>query len=173
MTIKFERTRVHLISDVFAAVVTLCYSLVTLRFFNTIRESSVPKYQFVTNLCALCSVHVPKLGYCRQFSSNCQPCIVQFCGWFQPPPQALPFSHGWGERETRVTGDESQGTMGRVQTARSAWRSPVVSFPPSFARTSKRDVWVRGRVGSIISFQDRVKCTNYIFTQGRGGKGRS
>ena len=28
----------------------------------------------------------------------------------------------------RVTGDEPQGTMGRVQ-------SPVVSFPPSFART--------------------------------------
>ena len=28
----------------------------------------------------------------------------------------------------RVTGDEPQGTMGRVQT-------PVVSFPPSFART--------------------------------------
>ena len=42
----------------------------------------------------------------------------------QPPPQALRFSHGRGERETRVTGDEPQGTMGRV------------SFPPSFARTS-------------------------------------
>ena len=41
----------------------------------------------------------------------------------QPPPQALCFSHGRGERETRVTGDEPQGTMGRV------------SFPPSFART--------------------------------------
>ena len=34
----------------------------------------------------------------------------------QPPPQALRFSHGRGERETRVTGDEPQGTMGRVQT---------------------------------------------------------
>ena len=34
-----------------------------------------------------------------------------------PPPQALRFSHGRGERETRVTGDEPQGTMGRVQTA--------------------------------------------------------
>ena len=30
-----------------------------------------------------------------------------------------------------MTGDEPQGTMGRVQTA----VSPVVSFPPSFART--------------------------------------
>ena len=49
----------------------------------------------------------------------------------QPPPQALRFSHGRGERETRVTGDQPQGTMGTVQ--------------PSFARTSKRDVWVRGR----------------------------
>ena len=35
----------------------------------------------------------------------------------QPPPQALRFSHHRGERETRVTGDEPQGTMGRVQTA--------------------------------------------------------
>ena len=35
----------------------------------------------------------------------------------QPPPQALRFSHGRGERETRVTGEEPQGTMGRVQTA--------------------------------------------------------
>ena len=35
----------------------------------------------------------------------------------QPPPQALRFSHGRGEREKRVTGDEPQGSMGRVQTA--------------------------------------------------------
>ena len=35
----------------------------------------------------------------------------------QPPPdQALRFSHRRGEREMRVTGDEPQGTMGRVQT---------------------------------------------------------
>ena len=41
----------------------------------------------------------------------------------------------------RVTGDEPQGTMGRVQTAGEvtgeADVSPVVSFPPSFARTSR------------------------------------
>ena len=30
----------------------------------------------------------------------------------QPPPQALRFSHRRGERETRVTGDEPQATMG-------------------------------------------------------------
>ena len=33
----------------------------------------------------------------------------------QPPPQALRFSHGFtlrDERETRVTGDDAQGTMG-------------------------------------------------------------
>ena len=34
----------------------------------------------------------------------------------------------------RVTGDEPQGTMGRVQTAGEADVSPVVSFPPSIAR---------------------------------------
>ena len=32
----------------------------------------------------------------------------------QLPPQALRFSHRRGERETRVTGDEPQETMGRV-----------------------------------------------------------
>ena len=39
------------------------------------------------------------------------------------PPQALRFSYRRGERETRVTGDEPQGTMGRVL------------FLSSFART--------------------------------------
>ena len=34
----------------------------------------------------------------------------------------------------RVTGDEPQGTMGRVQTAGEADVPPVVSFPPSIAR---------------------------------------
>ena len=33
----------------------------------------------------------------------------------QPPPQALRFSHGRGAKQ--VTGDEPQGTMGRVETA--------------------------------------------------------
>jgi len=35
----------------------------------------------------------------------------------QRPPQALRFSHGRGERETRVTGDEPQRIMGRLQIA--------------------------------------------------------
>ena len=35
----------------------------------------------------------------------------------QPPPQALRFSHGRVEASAkRVTGDEPQGTMGRVQS---------------------------------------------------------
>ena len=53
-------------------------------------------------------------------------------GGIQPPPQALLFSHG--ERETRVTGDEPQGTLRRVYGGRRS-ALPVVSFPPSFART--------------------------------------
>ena len=47
---------------------------------------------------------------------------------YQPPPQALRFSHGRGERETRVTGDEPQGTMGRVQTAGEAPARSCVVF---------------------------------------------
>ena len=35
----------------------------------------------------------------------------------QPPPQALHFLRRRGGRETRLTGDAPQGTMGRVQTA--------------------------------------------------------
>ena len=61
-----------------------------------------------------------------------KPLLVRFfLMWvlFQPPPQALLFSHGRGERETRVTGDEPQGTMERVQTAGEApARSCVVFF---------------------------------------------
>ena len=47
-----------------------------------------------------------------------RPCWYVFIfrgGLNQPPPKALRFSHRSGERETRVTGDELQGTMGRVQ----------------------------------------------------------
>ena len=43
-----------------------------------------------------------------------------------------------------ATGDEAQGTMGRRKTR----VSPVLSFPPSFARKfdRERDGWVRGRI---------------------------
>ena len=50
----------------------------------------------------------------------------------QPPPQALRFSHGRGERETRVTGDEPQGTKGRVQgVADRPWR-PAENWPETW-----------------------------------------
>ena len=55
-------------------------------------------------------------------------CQSEYC---QPPPQALRFSHGRGERETSdwwyTARDHGKGTD----------VSPVVSFPPSFARTSR------------------------------------
>ena len=45
-----------------------------------------------------------------------------------PPPQALRFSHGFhieesakAQRETRVAGDELQGTMGRVNREKNVW----------------------------------------------------
>ena len=64
----------------------------------------------------------------------------------QPPPQALRFSHGRGERETRVTGDEPQGTMGRVQKAGEATSRPLSPsrLPLRAHFHQKRDVWVRG-----------------------------
>ena len=54
----------------------------------------------------------------------------------QPPPQVLRFSHGRGERETSdwwyTARDHGKGTDGRRSDV-----SPVVSFPPSFARISR------------------------------------
>ena len=68
----------------------------------------------------------------------------------QPPPQALRFSHGRGERETRVTGDEPQGTMGRVQTAGEACRPLSPSRLPLRAHFhQKRDVWLGGSVRGL------------------------
>ena len=50
----------------------------------------------------------------------------------------------------RVTGDEPQGTMGRVQTAGEATSRPLspsrLPLRPHFHQ--KRDVWVRGRLGT-------------------------
>ena len=68
---------------------------------------------------------------------------------YQPPPHALRFSHGRGERETRVTGDELQGTMGRV-------------LLPAFlcAHVLKRDVRVRGSDQYTVS--DDCTCRTYF-----------
>ena len=67
----------------------------------------------------------------------------------QPPPQALRFSHRRGERETRVTGDEPQGTMG-IDGRPSASRLLSPSRLPLRAHFHwERDVWVRGRSALI------------------------
>ena len=64
------------------------------------------------------SLKAEVFSYVRRKSSAdlCRPKVKVTSGiaLAQPPPQALRFSHGRGERETRVTGDEPQGTMGRV-----------------------------------------------------------
>ena len=43
----------------------------------------------------------------------------------QPLPQALRFTHRRGEHKTQETGDEPQGTMGRVQTVGEALPRPL------------------------------------------------
>ena len=80
-----------------------------------------------------------------------------------PPPRAPRVSHGRGERETGVTGDEPQGIMGRVQTAREARLARCLL--PTFLcahifieREKERDVWVRGRSGPIIIRQKGKMC---------------
>ena len=71
-------------------------------------------------------------------------------GAVQPRLQALLFSHGRGERETRVTGDEPQGIMGRVQTAGEATSRPLSPSRLPLRAHRKRDVWVRGRGWYVI-----------------------
>ena len=76
---------------------------------------------------------------CRLFSQAMATCKFLFQeGVVQPRPQS------------RVTGNEPQGTMGRVQTASEATSRP---FSPSclpLRAHRKRDVWVRGRGWYVI-----------------------
>ena len=56
-----------------------------------------------------------------------------------------------GERETRVTVDKAQWTMGKRKR-----KGEVISFPPFFARKfhRERDVWKRAR--HFMKFQGPV-----------------
>ena len=71
-------------------------------------ESASKEVPFECSLCRILS-RLKSLNFIQNKTVPCQ-----------PPPQALRFPHGRGERETRVTGDEPQGTMGRVQAARTS-----------------------------------------------------
>ena len=70
----------------------------------------------ISIFCLIFFVFQCLLGIARQWSSE-KFVILSPKPQSQPSPQALRFLHGTGERETRVTGDEPQGTMGRVQAA--------------------------------------------------------
>ena len=73
--------------------------------------------------------------------------ITFFMVCYLPSPQALRISHR-GERETRVTGNEAQWTMGKNEEDTRSAISPFFSFPSSFAckfLSRERDVLVRGR----------------------------
>ena len=70
------------------------------------------------------------VGWKRNWNGRCV--LTRVTRHRQPPPQALRFSHGRGERETRVTGDEPQGTKGRVQgVADRPWR-PAENWPETW-----------------------------------------
>ena len=73
------------------------------------------------------------------------------CVQSQPPSQALRFSHRRGECETRVTGDEPQGTMGRVQTA--GERRLARCLLPAFLCAHIFIVWVRGRCRASTAYR--------------------
>ena len=101
-----------------------CRRLQSVRLPWSIRAMSKPKIKWSPWLMTSATQNNPMKLSEREVNACC----------YQPPPQALRFLHGRGERETRVTGDEPQGTMGRVQTAGEAPSRPL---SPSFARTSK------------------------------------
>ena len=72
--------------------------------------------------------------------------VPSFC-WVALPYDSLllrrfVFSHGRGERETRVTGDEPQGIMGRVQAAGEApVRSYVVFLAKKVVFLARHNFW--------------------------------
>ena len=87
----------------------------------------------------------------------------------QPPPQALRFSHGRGERETSdwwyTARDHGKGTDGRRSAV-----SPVVSFPPSFARISRETSGYEAGLAYIFSInwhlsRNRI-CLAFSWSQG-------
>ena len=103
------------------------------RLFLIDRVSNWSRSPLTSAYCYRC----PSL-YCLARVFQNVPATHKHYGVFQPPPQALRFSHCRGERETRVTGDKPQGTMGRVQT------------PSRVHFHRKRDVWVRSRAFLIF-----------------------
>ena len=91
----------------------------------------------------------------------------------QPPPQVLCFSHGRGESKTRVTGDELQGTMGRVQTSGEAPARSCGIFLSRLLSPShlplrqlfhrKREVWQWGWSWYTFKLQTHFTMKNIIF----------
>ena len=83
--------------------------------------------------------------------------FLWLAGQGQPPPQALRFSQSRGERLVMNRKGPWEGYRRQAK--------PVVSFPPSFARTfssRERDVWVRGRGRDVHSLLNEIKCLQIL-----------
>ena len=101
-----------------------------------IEESEGIKDEIHLNLLKLDSL----LKELKTPSQPSEPSPVYKSSSYQPPPQALRFSHRRRERETRVTGDEPQGSMGRVQTrlpdlVSFSWHGPIFGLFKSWKRS--------------------------------------
>ena len=131
----YKRTHNHLIKKIIINywLISQLYKVTIFHLWNLSLETYLFG-MFITCLIAIINFHV--VSY-----------VTVLC---QPPPKALRFSHRRGERETRVTGDEPQGTMGRVQTAGEAparscvvflakksfsWRGPIFGLFKSWKRS--------------------------------------
>ena len=62
----------------------------------------------------------------------------------------------------RVTGDETQGTMGRRDTSNPFFPSRLPSRA-SFHRERERDAWVQGRIGVVLNCTVGLDCAYGIF----------
>ena len=114
MAVTKLRVQKHLKNSLMSRI-ELCYEIYNNSYFSrrACEKRRCGFYSFTGN-CKIYKFH--------DFSSESSAILTT---WSQPPPQALRVSHGRGERETRVTGDEPQGTMGRVQTAGEAPSRPL------------------------------------------------
>ena len=118
-----------------------------------IHLNQIPLRLILQSLPSPCTASFKFLSRYSYFEKGCRKnvhaTILKGNMGYQTPPHVLRFSHGRGERETRVTGHELQGTMGRVL---------LTAF--LCAHVLKREVWVRGRDQYTVS--DHCTCRTLL-----------
>ena len=113
------------------------FFLTKLNFFLLQYFYTYAVYRAVTKISS-CQVNTTSRWEIKQLGISFGSIFLLFS---QPPPQALRFLQSRG-----ATGDEPQGTIGRVQTAGKATSRPLSPsrLPLRVHFHRERDIWVRG-----------------------------